>query len=83
MADKGKEIKLGYALIPVIFLVVTLSVTIGVFKQTPHMPLIAAAAVAAAVAAFHKRPWKDIQGGMVHGITMAMGASLILMVVGT
>ncbi len=83
MADKGKEIKLGFALIPVIFLVGTLSITIGVFKQSPHMPLIAAAAVAAAVAAFHKRPWKDIQGGMVYGITLAMGAILILMIVGT
>ncbi|MCK4646193.1 MAG: Na+/H+ antiporter NhaC [Candidatus Aminicenantes bacterium] len=83
MADKGKKIKLGFALIPVIFLVGTLSITIGVFKQSPHMPLIAAAAVAAAVAAFHKRPWKDIQGGMVYGITLAMGAILILMIVGT
>ncbi len=83
MADKGKEIKLGFALIPVIFLVGTLSITIGVFEQSPHMPLIAGAAVAAAVAAFHKRPWKDIQGGMVYGITLAMGAILILMIVGT
>lgn len=83
MTDKRKKIKLGIALIPVVFLIGALSVTIGVFKQSPHMPLIAAAAVAAVVAAFHKYPWKDIQEGIVHGITLAMGALLILMVVGT
>jgi len=81
--DKRKEIRLGIALIPVIFLVVALSLTIGVFKQPPHIPLISAAAVAACVAAVFKHPWKEVQEGMVHGITLALGAILILMVVGT
>ena len=39
--------------------------------------------MAASVAAFWKHPWKEIQEGMVHGISLAMGAILILMVVGT
>jgi NhaC family Na+:H+ antiporter len=34
------------------------------------------------VAVVYKRPWKEIQDGMVHGIHLAMGAILILMVVG-
>ena len=71
------------ALVPVTFLILALSVTVGVFKLTPHIPLIAAAAVAAGVAVFHKHPWKEVQDGMVHGITLAMSAILILMVVGT
>lgn len=78
-----KRITLGAALIPVIFLIIALSVSIGIFKKPPHIPLIAAAAVAAGVAAFHRHAWKDIQAGMVHGITLALGAILILMVVGT
>ncbi|MCK4495606.1 MAG: Na+/H+ antiporter NhaC, partial [Candidatus Aminicenantes bacterium] len=61
----------------------SLSLVIGVFKQSPHIPLICASAVAAAVAIFHKHRWKEIQEGMVHGITLAMGAILILMIVGT
>jgi len=81
--DKKKQIKLGIAVLPVIFLILALSITIGVFKQSPHIPIILAAAVAAAVAILHKHPWKEIQDGMVHGITLAMGAILILMVVGT
>jgi NhaC family Na+:H+ antiporter len=81
--NKRKRIRLGTALIPVVFLIVALSLTIGVFKQPPHMPLIGAAAVAACVAVIFKHPWKEIQEGMVHGITLAMAAILILMVVGT
>ncbi len=83
MAETRKEIRLGMVLIPVVFLIIALSVTVGVFKLTPHIPLIAAAAVAACVAVFHKHPWKEVQDGMVHGIMLAMSAILILMVVGT
>jgi len=83
VSENQKEIKLGIAIIPVLFLVGSLSLVIGVFKQSPHIPLICASAVAAAVAIFHKHRWKEIQEGMVHGITLAMGAILILMIVGT
>ncbi len=83
MTEKRKDISLGIALIPVIFLVVALFFTIVIFKQPPHIALISAAAVAAIVATARKHPWKEIQEGMVHGITLAMGAILILMVVGT
>lgn len=82
MTENKKKIKLGFALFPVAFLIVALSVTIGLFKQDPHIAIIIAAAVAAAVAVFHGHPWKEIQDGMVHGITLAMGAVLILMIVG-
>ncbi|MBS3818845.1 Na+/H+ antiporter NhaC [bacterium] len=83
MSSETKEFSVGTALIPVIFLIIALSTTIVLFDQPPHIPLIAAAAVAAIVAFIHKHPWKRIQEGMVHGITLAMGAILILMVVGT
>ncbi len=83
MKRTRKEVKLGVALTPVLFLIVALSITIGIFKLPPHIPLILAAAVAALVATTHKHPWVEIQEGMVHGITLAMSAILILMIVGT
>ena len=82
MTNQPKKISLGFALIPVLFLILSLFVVISLYKQDPHIPLICAAAVAAIIAIFHKYPWKDIQEGMVHGISLAMGAILILMVVG-
>ena len=83
MSDNKREIPLGVALIPVIFLIAALGVTIGVFHQDAHIPLICSAAVAAGVATFYGYSWKEIQDGMVHGINLAMGAILILMVIGT
>jgi len=71
------------ALIPVVFLVLALFVTIVILGQSAHIPLIMATAVAAGVAVALGYPWKQIQEGMVQGINLAMGAILILMVVGT
>ena len=78
-----RDIKLGVALIPVLFLIGALALVISVYHLSPHMPLIAAAGVAGIVAMFHGISWKEVQDGMVHGITLAMSAILILMVVGT
>lgn len=82
-AEGKREIRLSVALIPVVFLIGALALVISVYKLPPHMPLIFAAAVAAGVAVANKIPWDDVQAGMVHGINLAMGAILILMVVGT
>ena len=83
MTDNKREIPLGVALIPVLFLIAALGVTIGVLHQDAHIPLICSAAVAAGVAAYYGYSWKEIQDGMIHGINLAMGAILILMVIGT
>ena len=83
MDDKKRQIPLKVALIPVIFLVVILFIAIGFLKQDPHIPLICAAAVAAVIAAFYKFSWRETLDGMLHGINLAMGAILILMVIGT
>ena len=85
MSETGnnREFSLGVALIPVIFLIGALALVISVYELTPHIPLILAAAVAAVVAVAHGVSWKEVQEGMVHGINLAMGAILILMIVGT
>ncbi|MDZ7295418.1 MAG: Na+/H+ antiporter NhaC [candidate division KSB1 bacterium] len=82
MSEK-RRIRLGVALVPVLFLVGALSFTIIVLKQSPHIPLICASALAATIAVAHGYKWREIQQGMVIGITLAMDAILILMVVGT
>lgn len=78
-----RDIPLGVALVPVLFLVAMLSVTIIVFKLDAHIPLICASAVAALVAAAYGHSWFRIREGMMLGIHLAMGAILILMVIGT
>ncbi|MBD3413450.1 MAG: Na+/H+ antiporter NhaC [Candidatus Aminicenantes bacterium] len=83
MSEDKQEPGLGLALIPVVFLVLALFVTIVLLGQPAHIPLILAAAVAAGVAFYLNHSWAEIQEGMIHGINLAMGAILILMVVGT
>ena len=77
-----KTIPFPMALIPVIFLVFTLSITIIVFKQSAHIPLVLSAGVAALIAFIYKYQWKHLQEMMVHGITMALIPVLILMLIG-
>ncbi len=83
MAREQKEASVSWALVPVVFLILALFYTIVILGQTAHIPLILAAAVAAGVAVYLGYAWKEIQEGMVQGINLAMGAILILMVVGT
>ncbi len=83
MPKEIKEASVGLALIPVAFLILALFVTIVILGQSAHIPLILATAVAAGVSVALGYPWKQIQEGMVQGINLAMGAILILMVVGT
>jgi len=71
------------SLVPVVFLVAALALTILWLKQPPHIPLILATAVASLVAYLTGRSWKDLLGGIQSGITVALPACLILMVIGT
>jgi NhaC family Na+:H+ antiporter len=80
---RDRDASVGVALIPVIFLVLALFLTIVLLDQPAHIPLILATAAAAGVAVYLKYTWKEIHQGMVQGINLAMGAILILMVVGT
>jgi len=86
MEKQPKNIPLHIALIPIAFLIVALFVTIVILAKwelTVHIPLILATAVAAIVGMSYGHSWKNILDGMVHGITLALSAILILMVVGT
>jgi len=48
----------------------------------PHLSLIVAAAVAAAIGRRLGHPWKSIEGGIVHGISIGLPAILVLMTIG-
>jgi NhaC family Na+:H+ antiporter len=71
------------ALVPVVFLVVALGLTVVWLKQKPHIPLILATAVAALVAWRAGLRWEELLDGIQRGITVALPACLILMVIGT
>lgn len=73
----------GIALIPLIALFVILYFSIIEFGLDPHIPLLISAFVAAIVAqAVLGYKWKDLQDGVMESIGLAMGAMLILLIIG-
>ncbi|MBF4692742.1 Na+/H+ antiporter NhaC [Fusibacter ferrireducens] len=78
-----KKVSPWIALIPVIFLLVTLSYTILILEGSPHIPLMTSAIFASLVAMFMLgAEWSEIEEGIVETIKMSMGAILILMIIG-
>ena len=71
------------ALIPVALLIFFLGFSILKFGASPHIPLIGGTAVAAIMAVRLGYRWKEIEDGLIHGITLALKACLILMIIGT
>ena len=71
------------SLIPVVLLMFFLGFSIIKYEASPHIPLIAGTAVAAIMAARLGYRWQEIENGLIHGITLALKACLILMIIGT
>ncbi|MBX3173217.1 MAG: Na+/H+ antiporter NhaC [Gemmatimonadaceae bacterium] len=78
---------LGQALIPVVVLVALLATSVFLYGDGSstgpnQIALLLAAMVAAVLGARNGYQWREMQDGIVHGISLAMGALLILLVVG-
>ncbi len=88
MEDQSrKEPTLLISLLPVVILIMMLGysiVVLGLDLETggSHIPLILGTAVAAIVAWRLGYKWKEIQESLIKGITLALGACLILMTIG-
>ncbi len=73
------------ALLPVVFLVGALWVSIvhyARFELSTHVPLIFGTVVASVMALTMKLGWVEIEEGMARGISLALRACLILLVIG-
>jgi NhaC family Na+:H+ antiporter len=81
--NNGRMPSLIESLIPVVLLMIFLGISIIKFGASPHIPLIAGTAVAAIMAVRLGYGWQEIEDGLIHGITLALKACLILMIIGT
>lgn len=64
-----------------ILICLVVSMTVGL-KTTPHVPLLIATVLAAAVGAFHHFSWNEMLEGITCAITAALPAMLIIMSIG-
>jgi NhaC family Na+:H+ antiporter len=78
-----KETTLMYALIPLIFLMVSLFYAIQIAEIDVHIPILVSAFFAAGVAIFGLNyTWDEIEKGMMDTIKMSLQAIIILMIIG-
>jgi len=77
-----REPSLFESLLPVVCLIFFLGGTILYLKGSSHIPLIIGTAVASLMGARLGYKWKEIEEGLVNGITIALKAILILMIIG-
>jgi Na+:H+ antiporter, NhaC family len=83
-----REPTIGQALLPVAVLIFLLASSVYLFGDGSsggpnQIALILAASVGVLVAMRNGYRWKEMERGIVHGISLAMGAILILLVVGS
>jgi len=82
MEKPTKQMALGWALIPLIFLIIALVTTMRVFKGDPHLPILATAIVAAIIGAINGSTWSKMEAGIANTIRVASPAILILLIIG-
>jgi NhaC family Na+:H+ antiporter len=83
----GRTPSLGVSLLPILVLIVLLASSVALFGDgnsagPNQIALVVAAGVGIIIGALHGHSWKDMEAGIVHGISLAMGAILILLIVG-
>jgi NhaC family Na+:H+ antiporter len=86
--SQPQEPSLGEALLPVLTLIGLLATSVyfygdGSSSGPNQLALLLAAMVAALIGWRNGHTWKGLQDGIVHGISLATGAILILLVVGS
>jgi NhaC family Na+:H+ antiporter len=78
----GRPVGAGWAILSVLCLIGLLATNILLLDGSGHIPLILSAAIAGLVARFHGWKWPALQSGILRAISLAMGAILILLVIG-
>ena len=83
-----KKVSLYVSLVPVVVLIVLLSLNVWLFGDNTtsgsnQLSLLIAAAVAAVLGGLYGVKWKDMLNGAVKSISSAMGALIILLLIGS
>ena len=72
------------ALIPIVFLIIILALSLTIFNVDPQIPLLLATGVASLIGVYRlKFKWADLEDGIISTIKMALQSILILLIVGT
>lgn len=80
--ESKRTISFGWAVVPFIFMILSMLYAVVILGQAPHIPLMIGTAFAAIVAYYHGFSWKEIEEMMYKGIKLALPAIVIIILVG-
>ncbi|HLQ72129.1 MAG TPA: Na+/H+ antiporter NhaC [Bacillota bacterium] len=78
-----RELTPMLALIPILALIISAALAVFVWDSGMHVPLLIGTIAAAGVAIGKGWHWKDVEVMMVQGVSRALPAAFILMIIGT
>ncbi|HLR02876.1 MAG TPA: Na+/H+ antiporter NhaC [Virgibacillus sp.] len=78
-----KELTPLFALIPILSLILSAACAVFIWDSGMHIPLIIGAIAAAGVAIMKGWTWREVENMMVQGVSRALPAAFILMIIGT
>ena len=86
-ASSARTPSLPWSLVPVLVLIVLLASAVALFGDGASsganpIALLLAAGVGIVIGTAHGHRWEDMQKGIVHGISLSLGAVIILLTVG-
>lgn len=81
-AMKEKKINVGLASIPLIVVIILGLLSATTWKAGMYVPLIGSIAAAALVGVYLGKSWETLQKGLVNGVSRALPALFILVIVG-
>lgn len=76
------EINFVISMIPVIFLIISLSLTVNYFQGEAHMPILATAIVAGAIALASGYSWRELERGIIDTLSGTLQSMLIFCIIG-
>ncbi|WP_245807681.1 Na+/H+ antiporter NhaC [Halobacillus massiliensis] len=78
-----KKPSLKVAMIPIVFMIVSLYFGIAVFELDAHIPLLLSGVVAAIVAMWLGHSWSDLETSFLNTIRLSLQAVIILIIIGS
>lgn len=82
MTGSKREISLIWALVPFMVMIVAMTLSVALFDDAPHIPLIIGGITAGLVAWCNGYRWQEIEAALYEGIKQVLPALVILMLIG-
>lgn len=82
MKSQAPKMSVTLALIPIIFLAVTLGIAVNIYEADAHIPILLTAVVSAFVALAAGYKWKDLEKSIIDTLASSLQSILIFCIIG-